>query len=164
MDASTASEGYVSAYGTWTPDGLISKADIEIECLRTTVRQLSFSKIGVCQMASAAILLGRPVVSLNDFGIIAWGKSKITAERSEGWQDQNCEGQQLILDFASNTVILTSTLSRSGDCEKRLEDSDKNAKTLNQKPAKDVEVFTLVHNVGNLYADEDDNPFFHAGK
>jgi hypothetical protein len=29
---------------------------------------------------------------------------------------------------------------------------------------KDVEVFTLVHNLGALYADEDDNAFFHVVK
>jgi hypothetical protein len=158
-----ASQGYVSAHGTWTPDGLIENADIEIECLRTSVPQVSDSKIGVCQMASAIIFQGVPAVATNDFGIVAWEKTKIIAERSEAWQMMNCETQQLVLDFPSNTVTLTSTLSRSGHCAKRGETLDKIAKDTH-KPLKDVEVFTLVHNLGALYADEDDNSFFHVVK
>jgi hypothetical protein len=164
LGTSMASGGYVSGHGTWTPDGLINKADIEIECLRTPIAQISFSKIGVCQMASANVLGDQPVVALNDFDIVAWEKTKIIAERSATWQMQNCETQQLVLDFPSNTVTLTSTLSRSGRCAKLYENSDKLAKNMHQQPLKDVEVFTLVHNLGALYADEDDNPFFHLVK
>src|SRR5580693_3461617 len=32
LGTSMASQGYVSAKGTWTPDGLINNADVEIEC------------------------------------------------------------------------------------------------------------------------------------
>jgi hypothetical protein len=164
LGTSMASQGYVSAKGTWTPDGLINKADIEIECLRTPVSQLSLSEIGVCQMASANVLGDQPVVALNDFDIVAWEKTKIIAERGAAWQIQNCETQQLVLDFPSNTVTLTSTLSRSGRCAKVYENSDKLAKNMHQQPLKDVEVFSLVHNLGDLYADEDHNSFFHVVK
>lgn len=163
LGTSMASQGYVSAKGTWTPDGLIDNADIEIECIRTSIPQISDSTIGVCQMASAIILADVPAVALNDFGIVAWEKTKIIAERSGGWQMMNCETQQLVLDFPSNTVALTSTLSRSGRCAQQIETLDKLAKD-KHKPLKDVEVFTLVHNLGALYADEDDNSFFHVGK
>jgi hypothetical protein len=35
------------------------------------VPQISFSKIGVCQMASAVIFEGTPAVSLNDYEIVS---------------------------------------------------------------------------------------------
>jgi hypothetical protein len=164
LGTSGASGGYISAHGTWTPDGLIDKADIQIECTRTPNPQLSNSQIGVCQMASAKVLFGEPVVAVSDYDIVTWEKNRIIAERSEFWQATNCETQQLVLDFPSNTVTVTSTLSRSGHCGKRYEESDKLARKMNREPLKDVEVFTLLHDLGALYADEDDNPFFHAGK
>jgi hypothetical protein len=163
LGTSMASQGYVSAKGTWTPDGLINNADIEIECIRASIHQVSYSAIGVCQMASAIIFQGVPAVGLNDFGIVAWEKTKVIAEQNEAWQMMNCETQQLVLDFLSNTVTLTSTLSRSGRCAKQGETLDKIANDTH-KPLRDVEVFTLVHNLGALYADEDDNSFFHVVK
>lgn len=160
---SVASQGYVSANGTWTPDGLIDNADIEIECMRTPIPQVSESQIGVCKMASAIIFQGIPAVAVNDFDIVAWEKTKVIAERDEAWQRMNCETQQLVLDFLSNTVTLTSTLSRSGRCAKQGECLDKIAKDAH-KPLKDVEVFSLLHNLGALYADEDNNSFFQVVK
>lgn len=156
MGTSTAADGYVSARGTWTPDGFIDRADVEIECVRTHVPQLSLSKTGFCQMATALIFQNAPMVSTNVYDIVSWGRTKIIAERSESWQSTNCETQQLVLDFPSNTVTLTSTLNRSGRCGKFHEDVDK----LSNKPVKDVEVFTLVHKFGDMFADQDDNSFF----
>jgi len=164
LATSMASQGYVSAKGTWTPDGLINNADVEIECIRTSIPQVSDSTVGVCQMASAIIFHGQPAVAINDFDIVAWEKMKVIAERSAAWEMMNCETQQLVLDFPSNTVTLTSTLSRSGRCATQGETLDKFAKNMHQQPLKDVEVFTLVHNLGALYADEDDNSFFRVVK
>jgi hypothetical protein len=73
---------------------------------------------------------------------------------------QNCENQQLVLDFPSNTVTLTSTLNRSGHCGTMHE----NVERINKKPMKDVEVFSLVHNLGALFADQDGNSFFQKVK
>jgi len=163
LGTSMASQGYVSAKGTWTPDGLIDNADVEIECIRTSIPQVSDSTVGVCQMASAIVFHGQPAVAINDFDIVAWEKVKVIAERSAAWEMMNCETQQLVLDFPSNTVTLTSTLSRSGRCATQGETLDKIAKDTH-KPLKDVEVFTLVHNFGALHADEDGNSFFHVVK
>jgi hypothetical protein len=114
-------------------------------------------------MASAEIVFGgQPLVALSDFEIVAWEKTKVIAQRDETWQLTNCATEQLVLDFPSNTVTLTSTWNRSGDCGKRLEAADKLA--TNKAPLKDAEVFTLVHNSGALHADEGMNPFFHVTK
>jgi hypothetical protein len=164
LNTSMASRGFVSAHGTWAPDGFIDDADIEIECIRTPIPQLSESKVGVCLMASASPFGRQPAAALTSLDIVAWEKASIIAERDESWQTANCETQRLVLDFPSNTVTLTSTLNTSGRCAKRIEYSDKLASRRHKEPLKDVEVFTLVHNLGALYADEDDNSFFHALK
>jgi len=65
LDTSQAKEGYVSATGTWTPDGFIDKADIEFTCVHASVPQVSGSEIGYCLMASAVVLEGLPAVSTN---------------------------------------------------------------------------------------------------
>jgi hypothetical protein len=158
------SNGYVSARGTWTPDGFIDKADIKIECLRRPAPHLSVSKLGACQMASAVIIDDMPVVALNDFDVVLWKKTKIVAERDEAWQMDACKNQQMVIDFPSNTVTLTSTLNRSGDCGKRHEDQEQLLKMLLQPPLKDVEVFSLVHNLGARFADADGNSFFQKTK
>lgn len=95
---------------------------------------------------------------MEDYGIVAWERTKIIAEHDSPSRD--CENQQLVLDLRFNTVTLTSTLSRApGSCAEMMDRIDKSRKEQHKSPLKDVEVFTLVHNLGAVYADEDYNPF-----
>lgn len=161
-DLAEGEDGYVIAKGTWTPDGLMDNADIQIECLRASLPQLSKSRIGNCKLVSGFIFHGMAAVSMEDYGIVAWERTKIIAERDPHWQMQNCENQQLVLDFLTNTVTLTSTLSRSsGHCAEMMDRIDKSRKEQHKPSQKESEVFSLVHNLGALYADEDYNPFFN---
>jgi hypothetical protein len=161
LDISQARTGYVSATGTWSPDGFLDKADVEFTCVRASVPQLSDSKVGYCLMASAVIVSGIPAVSTTYFDVTSWENAKIIAERPEGWQVLECESQVIVMDFRFNTITLTSTLNRSGArCRQRFETIEK----LTKKPMKDSEVFSLVHSYGSLYVEGDHiktfNPFF----
>ena len=99
---------------------------------------------------AAGYILNGPAVSLNSFDVIAWERTKIVADRGGAWEMTNCETQQLVLDFRSNTVTLTTTLSRSGTrCAKQGEYLDKIRKE-KRKTVNDVQVFTLVHDLGAL--------------
>lgn len=159
--ASQAQAGYVSATGTWTPDGLLDNAEVEFTCVRAHVLQLSDSKVGYCLEASAVMAAGRPVVSTGYFDVTSWEETKIIAERSASFQVSECESQILVIDFRFNTITLTSTLNRSETrCRQRFEAMEKLQKT----PIKDTEVFSLVHSYGTGYVEGDyiktTNPYF----
>ena len=161
LNVSQAKQGYLSANGTWTPDGFIDKADIEFTCIQAYVPQVSESRSGFCLMASAILLSGIPAVSTNYFEVKSWERTKLIAERSESWQSMECGSQVLVFDFRFNTITLTSTLNRSQErCNKRLEAMEK----FTQKPFKANEVFTLVHSYGSPYVEGDNikafNPYF----
>jgi hypothetical protein len=88
-------------------------------------------------------------VSTNYYAVVSWGESRVMAERDEGWKTVNCEQQQLVLDFPSNTVTITSTLSMTPEtCGK-----------MNKASKKQAEVFTLRHYPLEAYPDKQDNPF-----
>ena len=152
-----AEDGYVSATGQWTPPGEISPNEsvVELTCINTPVQQVSNSKFGFCLMAAAYLTLAESRnlgVSTSYYDIVSWGKSRILAERDEGWQKMNCEQQQPVLDFPSNTVTLTSTLSFTPERCARLNKDNK----------KQTEVFLLKHYPLEAFPSKDFNPLMQG--
>lgn len=149
-----AEAGYVTATGQWIPPGEITPNEsvVELTCINRPVEQVSNSKIGYCLMAAAYLpfaQLRNLGISTNYYDIVSWGKSRILAERDEAWEMSNCEQQQLVLDFPSNTVTLTSTLSFTPERCARL----------NKESKKQTEVFLLKHYPYESFPNKDFNPF-----
>ena len=164
----TTSSDFVVAQGTWSPATLFAKnSDTEITCVHASVPQLSTSELGFCLMATGFILdttltkasiVGVGTVYLD---ITSWDKNRIVAEYYKVWEEHACENRQLVLDFPSNTVTLTSTLLMSKRC---VGERDKMARLIAQtsdqpKPRQQVETFKLVHKPYDSFADEGFNPF-----
>ena len=149
-----ADEGYVTARGQWIPVGEITPKEsiVEITCVNTPVQQLADSKLGFCLMAAAYLGFAESRnigISTNSYGIVSWGKSRIIAERDESWQSINCEQQQLVLDFPSNAVTITSTLSMTPErCAK-----------MNRGNKKETAVFALKHYPLEMFPSKETNPF-----
>ena len=154
LETTSADHGYVVATGHWTPKGYFSDvSETEITCIRALVPQVSNSKIGYCLMATGFVMDGTNNIGVSTvyLDITSWEKTKIIAEQSPGWEATNCESQAYVIDFSSNTVTMTSTLSISKECNQQWGKLG--------KPVKQVENFRLVHQYGTMYADERLNPF-----
>jgi hypothetical protein len=154
MYAIRAEDGYVSATGQWVPSGEVAPKEsiVELTCINAPVSQVSNSRIGFCLMAASYLTFSESRnlgISTNYYDIVSWGKSRILAERDEGWPKINCEQQQLVIDFPSNTVTLTSTLSLTTDRCTRM----------NKDSKKQTEVFLLKHYPLESYPSNDFNPF-----
>jgi hypothetical protein len=157
MHTHSAADGYVSATGQWTPSDLFpAESESEIECVRANVPQLSNSQLGFCQIITAFLTpysrgLG---IATNDYDIVSWGKSRIIAERSKVWQIINCEQQQLVFDFPSNTVTITSTSSFVG----------RHCADMNKEVKEHSKVFTLIRYPFELFPSKYLNPFLKVAQ
>jgi hypothetical protein len=87
------------------------------------------------------------MVNTRYLDIVSWGKTRIIAEETIA---VGCENQQLVIDFPSNSVTLTSTLSFS---TKRCADANKGQTS--------TAVFSLVHRFG-FAPNKDMNPFLRG--
>lgn len=149
LSAFQAASGFVVANGRWDPfDTAMSPkdSDVEISCIRARVSQLSNSTIGFCLIAMGFVLDQFPgagvAVNTRYLDIVSWGEDRIIAEHHG-----DCENQQLVIDFPSNSVTLTSILSfGSKDCAEF------------NKGETPTMVFSLVYHNG-LHADKGSNPF-----
>jgi hypothetical protein len=154
-----AGQGFIVATGRWDKDLYPKNSQMEITCVRTRVSQLSNSPVGFCLMALGFIMDAVPNlvpdsnrivgVSTDYYGIISWSKTRILAEKT--FHGDTCpESRQLVIDFLSGTVVLTSTVSMTKDCSAMLKGIDKKLEP--------VMVYSLQHAPFTLYADEGLNP------
>ena len=89
-------------------------------------------------------------VSTDYYDIVSWGKTRIIAEKT--FHGEKCpESRQLVIDFSSGTVVLTSTVSVTKSCAAMLKGIDKKLES--------VEVYSLKHAPYTPYADEGFNSF-----
>jgi hypothetical protein len=159
MSTLTPSE-FITAKGHWIPDTYFrklfrKKEETELTCIRARVPQVSDSTIGYCLMASGHTFGDDEIAVSTDYlDVISWEKTKIVAQRSRDWETANCETQQYVIDFPSNTVTVTSTLSMGKKCLEQTKRVLAEAKQ--EKP---TEVFTLQHAIGTRYASHQLNPF-----
>jgi len=145
-----ADHGFVTATGHWEPKGVApDESIVEVTCVRTPVAQFSSSKIGFCLVAMAYLPFSGSRnlgISTNYYDVMSWDESHIIAERNR--PEPDCEQLQLVLNFPSNTVTLTSTFSFASEiCAKW------------HKDQKQSEAFTLKHYPLELYPSKDLNPF-----
>jgi hypothetical protein len=114
-----AEQGFIVATGRWDKDLYPKDSQMEITCVRTRVSQLSNSSVGFCLMALGFIMNAVPNlvpennrivgVSTDYYDIVSWGKTRIMAEKI--FHGETCpESRQLVIDFLSGTVVLTSEL------------------------------------------------------
>jgi hypothetical protein len=160
LDTSQVEQGYVNARGRWDKDLYPKNSEMEITCVKAQVSQLSNSSVGFCLMALGFTMNAVPNllpennnvvgVSTNYYDIVSWGKTRIIAEKSFP-RDMCPENRQLVIDFPSNIVTLTSTVSMTEKCVASLKKSG-----VNLEP---VVVYSLIHAPLTANADKQSNPF-----
>lgn len=155
MTADPSYPGYVEVIGEWSPK-LSDGMEINITCVRSTVPQLSNSKLGVCILAAGGLSMTLPTVRMDAFGVISWGQTQIVAQSSEEQVYQECEKLTYVVDFRSNTVTLTDTLDKTTErCTERW----KSVGSVGKPKLPTVSVFHLVHAYATLYANPEINKF-----
>lgn len=159
LDTFQAEAGYVVARGRWDKDLYPKNSEMEITCVRAQVSQLSNSSVGFCLMALGFTMNAVPNllpennnvvgVSTNYYDIVSWGKTRIIAEKS--FHDLCPENRQLVIDFPSNIVTLTSTVSLTEKCAASLKKSGGKLEP--------VVIYSLMHAPLTANADKQSNPF-----
>ena len=158
LSTQQAEQGFIVATGRWDKDLYPKNSEMEITCVRARVSILSNSSVGFCLMALGFIMDTVPNlvpennrivgVSTDYYDIVSWGKTRIIAEKT--FHEACPESRQLVIDFSSGTVVLTSTVSVTKACASVLKGIDKKLES--------VEVYSLKHAPFTLYADEGLNP------
>lgn len=154
LDTFQAEQGYVVARGRWDKDLYPKNSEMEITCVKAQVSQFSNSSVGFCLMALGFAMDAAPNavgVSTDYYNIVSWGKTRIIAEKSFS-HDLCPENRQLVIDFPSNIVTLTSTVSMTTEkCAASLKKSG-----LKLEP---VVIYSLMHAPFTANADKQSNPF-----
>lgn len=155
LDTSQAEQGYVAATGRWDKDLYPKNSEMEITCVKAQVSQLSKSSVGFCLMALGFTMDAAPNVvgvSTDYYDIVSWGKTRIIAEKS--FSSNLCsENRQLVIDFPSNTVTLTSNVSLTEECANWIKGSG------SKKKLEPVVAYSLKHSPFTSNADKQSNPF-----
>ncbi len=160
MDTNAAKEGYVVATGRFSGDLYPKNSEMEITCVKAQVPQVSNSSVGFCLLALGfnldavkglvpenSNIVG---VSTDFYDIVSWGGTRIIAELNRFRIGTCPETRQLVVDFPSNTVTLTSNVSITEKCA-ALE------KTWTHK-MEPVVIYTLQHAPFTSKADKGFNP------
>jgi hypothetical protein len=145
-------QGYLSARGKWDGDIYPKNSEMEITCIKSQLPQVSNSSVGFCLMALGFTLDAMPGavgVSTDYYDIVSWDKTRIVAEKT--FHEICPESRQLVINFVSGTVVMTSTVSLTQACTAMLKDINKKLEP--------VTVYSMKHAPFTLYADEGMNPY-----